>query len=116
VGPQDLRTGRRLLEPTSLAARRQSGMISHRAGKIFLANFIVNPKNYYDSSANALDNLENLAYSREGGLIAGLTALDLDRPAGLPPMAEGPGAYGGDVRGMGRGAGWSGLVGDPCRA
>jgi hypothetical protein len=60
-----------------------------------LANLIVKSKNYYDSSANALDNPENLAYSRASDLITVETALDLDGSLGYPLMAEGSGGSGG---------------------
>ena len=83
VGRQDLRTGRKLLKSRQTFARtHRAGMINRTACQDHLANLIVNSNNYYDSSANALDNLENLAYSRGSGLIAGETAMTSIGPLG----------------------------------
>jgi hypothetical protein len=60
-----------------------------------LANFSVKSNNYYDSSTNTLDSLENLAYSRESGLIKGELQMTSIGPLGEPLMAEGSGVSGG---------------------
>jgi hypothetical protein len=69
--PQDLRIGRNFADKQAALTYPKGWHDQPPHSQDHLANLIVNSNNYHDSSANALDNLENLAYSRDSGLIAG---------------------------------------------